>query len=260
MTRKNVLMLATALVLGAGALGGAGLAMAQPGSMRAMQGGGAVYDPAQLPQLKGKVAQYSLTPRGEVDGLILADGTEVHVPPFVSTQLVFAVKPGDAVTIHGVKAKDLPMMMARSVANDATGATVLVTMPHRGGEGAAALEAEGRITSVLHTPRGEANGVRLDDGTLVRMPPSEAKRLGETLAPGKSIAVRGEGYAGPLGRVIAARQLGADKASLGDVAGPRPGERRFGPDGHRGMRHGAMDGHEGSMDHPGMMRRFGERG
>ena len=37
--------------------------------------GMAGYDPDQFPAIRGKVAQYSLTPRGEVDGLILDDGT-----------------------------------------------------------------------------------------------------------------------------------------------------------------------------------------
>ncbi len=244
MKRKSFLMLATALVLGAGVVYGAGVAMAQmPGPMGG-RGGAAVYDPAQLPQVKGTVAQYSLTPQGEVAGLILTDGTEVHVAPFVASQLVFAVKPGDAVTVHGLKAQAVPMVMARSVKNDATGATVLVTMLHKRGDStAAALEATGVITALLHTPRGEANGVRLQDGTQVRMPPGEAKRLADLLAPGKSIAVRGDGYAGPLGRVIAARQLGADKDNLKDVAGPKHGEgqwRRMRE--MREMRHGMMHG------------------
>jgi hypothetical protein len=254
MTRKTVLMLATALVLGAGALGGAGMAAAQPGPR-----GGApaapVYDPAQLPSFKGKVAQYTLTPRGDVDGLILEDGTEVHLPPFMSTQLVFSVKPGDAVTIHGLKARALPMVAARSVTNDASGVTVLVMPPHggpmgghmggpmgghmgghKGGHmgghmgrtmGDAGLEAEGKVAAILHTPRGEANGVRLEDGTIVRLPPGEAKRLEETLAVGKTVAVRGAGYSGPLGRMIAARQIGENRDSLKDVAGPRAGEREW---------------------------------
>src|SRR5215207_1763361 len=62
-----------------------------------------LYDPAQLPEVKGTVQAYSLTPRGDVDGLILNDGTEVHFPPHMSAQLVFAVKPGDAVTVHGLR-------------------------------------------------------------------------------------------------------------------------------------------------------------
>ncbi len=264
MTRKTVLMLATALVLGTGALGGTGLAVAQPGPRGGAAAAGPVYDPAQLPSFKGKVAQYSLTPRGEVDGLILADGTEVHVPPFMSTQLVFAVKPGDAVTIHGLKARELPMVAARSVTNDASGVTVLVMPPqgsgmggrmggHMGGHmGGAALEAEGKVASMLHTPRGEANGVRLEDGTIVRIPPGEAKRLAETLAVGKSVAVRGAGYAGPLGRVIAARQIGETKETLKDVAGPRAGDRQWRE--QRMMRQGGHDGH-GQEEH-----RRGEHG
>src|SRR5271167_4166173 len=83
------------------------------------------YDPAQLPVIKGKVAQYTLTPRGDVDGLILDDGTEVHVTPTVSTELVFAVRPGDAVTIHGLKARAIPMVAAMSITNDATDTTVV---------------------------------------------------------------------------------------------------------------------------------------
>jgi hypothetical protein len=268
MTRKTVLMLATALVLATGALGGAGLAMAQPGTRGGSAATAPIYDPAQLPAFKGKVAQYSLTPRGEVDGLILADGTEVHVPPFVSTQLVFAVRPGDAVTIHGLKARELPMVAARSVTNDASGVTVLVMAPqggHAGGQmgghmggrmgwhmGGTALEAEGKVAATLHTPRGQANGVRLEDGTIVRMPPGEAKRLAETLAVGKSVAVRGAGYAGPLGRVIAARQIGETKDSLKDVAGPRAGDGHGRE--HRMMRHGGHDGH-GQGEH-----RRGEHG
>lgn len=262
MNRKAFLMMAGALAMGGMLV--QGVANAQPmGGQRHGRDGAAMaplYDPAQLPQFKGKVAQYSLTPRGEVDGLILADGTEVHVPPFVSTQLVFAVKPGDAVTIHGIKAQAVAMVMARSIANDATGATVLV-VPPRGGHGrmmggGAALEAEGKIAGVLHSPRGEVNGVRLEDGTLVRLPPPEAKRLAETLAVGKTIAVSGEGYAGAMGRVIAARQLGADKASMKEVAGPRHGgERGWGRDGERRM---GREGHEGR--HGEMRRHMEERG
>ncbi|HJU20543.1 MAG TPA: hypothetical protein VJ770_29175 [Stellaceae bacterium] len=62
------------------------------------------FDPSQFPAVEGRVAQYSLTPRGDVDGLILDDGTEVHLPPHLGAQLVFSVKPGDPVTVRGLKA------------------------------------------------------------------------------------------------------------------------------------------------------------
>lgn len=40
-----------------------------------------VYDSAQLPSFTGRVQQFTLTPRGEIDGVILSDGTEVKTAP-----------------------------------------------------------------------------------------------------------------------------------------------------------------------------------
>ncbi len=177
-----------------------------------------VYDPAQLPEIKGKVAQYILTPRGDVDGLILADGTEVHVPPFLSTQVVATVKPGDAVTIHGLKARAIAMVAAASVANDATGVTLTVHRPMEHHGAGAPQEASGKIKALLHEPRGEVAGAVLEDGTQVRLPPSEARRLTAQLAIGAPLTVRGEGYTGPLGHVVAARELGPDAQHLSRVA------------------------------------------
>jgi hypothetical protein len=50
--------------------------------------GGSTYDWSQLPAVSGTVAHYTLTPRGDVDGLVLTDGTEVSFPPHLSTELV----------------------------------------------------------------------------------------------------------------------------------------------------------------------------
>jgi hypothetical protein len=83
--------------------------------------GAPLYDLQQLPAIRGTVSRYTLTPRGDVDGLILIDGTEVHFPPRLSTQLVYAVKPGDAVTVRGLKALSVPVVAAVSITNDASG-------------------------------------------------------------------------------------------------------------------------------------------
>jgi hypothetical protein len=191
----------------------------------------ATYDPSQLPATHGKVAEYSLTPNGDVDGLILTDGTEVHLPPHLGTQLVFAVKPGDAVTIHGLRARAIPMVQAMSVTNDATGNTV--TDSGAGGapgpRGAEqTLTAQGRIKAQLHGPQGDLNGALLEDGTIVRLPPPEAQRLAADLTPGAMLYVKGDGFAGPLGRVIAARSIGPNPTQLAEIAAPPPPPR-----GHR---------------------------
>ena len=197
-----------------------------------------VYDPAQLPSIQGRVAQYSLSPRGDVDGLILESGTEVHLPPHLGTQLVFAVKPGDSVTIHGLKARSVDMVQAMQVTNDASGKSVTDGGPTRaapGPDGArpprppaagTALEAQGVVKSQLHGPQGDLNGVLLADGTIIRLPPPEAAQREAALAVGKTVFARGNGSESALGRVIDARELGTsaqDAAALpvAMAGGPR---------------------------------------
>jgi hypothetical protein len=224
---RDTLLTATLIALAA-----SGVAYAQMSSN---------FDPAQLPTVTGKVAQYLPTPRGDVDGLLLEDGTEVHFPPHLSAELVFAVKPGDSVTIHGLKARAEPMVDAASITNDATKVTVVDTGPWHHSE-ASDVHVQGRIKAELHTSRGDLSGVVLDDGTVVHLPPPEAARLADQLAVGKMLVAYGDGFSGPLGRAIGARQIGPDSAHMVAVGGPRPGWERWmhehfghGPGGGPGM-------------------------
>ena len=214
MRTRHWLLAATLLV------GGAGAGIAQSAMTDA-----ASTNPSQLPAIQGKVAEYSLTPRGDVDGLILADGTEVHLPPHLGTQLVYAVKPGDAVTIHGLKARAIPMVQAMSIKNDATGSSVTDTGaggPPGPREAQQALNATGRVKAQLHGPRGDLNGALLEDGTIIRMPPPEAQRVASMLTAGAPVTVQGQGIEGPLGRVIEARLIGPDTGHLSQIAAPPP--------------------------------------
>jgi hypothetical protein len=79
---KTRLLLSTAIVASGIAAAGAiaqGL-MPAPGT----------YDRNRLPETKRVVKQYVLAPRGNVDGLILQDGTPVNFPaPHLGTEVVF---------------------------------------------------------------------------------------------------------------------------------------------------------------------------
>lgn len=229
MTRrtKQVLLLAATILAGAGAA-----AVAQDAT--------GTYDTSQLPAIHGKVTQYDLTPRGDVDGLILDDGTEVHFRPDLGLQVTAIVRPGDAVTIHGLKARALKLVQAMSVTGDASGKTVDDEGPAMGGRrpphppgrepgGGQPMQAQGVIKMQLHGPRGDLNGVLLEDGTMVHLPPPEAIRLASELTAGKTITVHGNGLQNVLGHVIAAEAIGPDDAHLTTIAMPRPRPPR-GPD------------------------------
>lgn len=249
--RLRYVLLAATIAAGTG-----GVAIAQNAQ------NAATYDPAQLPAMTGKVAQYSLTPRGDVDGLILQDGTEVHFPPHLGTELVFIAKPGDSVTIHGLKARNVAMVMAMQVTNDATSKSVTDTgpaggPPPRGDRGPGAngpehgrgpgvpgmghgpemrgpdargpdrdgpvIKAQGVIKEQLHGPRGDLNGVLLQDGTIVRLPPPEAQSREAALAVGKTIFASGGGSESALGKVVAARMIGTSEQDATSIMPRREG-------------------------------------
>ena len=163
--------------------------------------------------------QYTLTPRGDVDGLILADGTEVQVSSRESLQLVFAIRPGDVVTVHGLRAHQIPMIHAMSVTNDATHVTIATQRQRRGRDRDDVIEDQGKIKAQLHDDDGDVDGVLLEDGTTVDLPDPEAARLRSQLALGQTIYVRGTGISNALGRNIAAQFIGPDKHDASQVQG-----------------------------------------
>jgi len=178
-----------------------------------------LYDPEQLPAFHGAVETYLLSPCDEVDGFFLDDGVEVHLAPRLSGELIHAIKPGDRVTVHGLRATGVAMVHALSVTNDASGATVSdIFLP---GWPAANnwpnnacrplppryLEARGRIKRLTHAADGEVNGFMLDDGTAVRFEQGLAPKDPDCLVPGRHVAASGIGLSGALGKVVSSRAI-----------------------------------------------------
>ncbi len=207
------------------------------GTVSYAQGDSRLWDPSQLPETRGTVKQYTLTPRGDVDGLILTDGTEVNLPPHLSAQIVFAIRPGDAVSVRGLRARALPLVDAASVTNFVTGVTVTDDGPPKG-PGAATVETtlSGRIAAPLHGKRGDLNGALLDDGTVLRLPPPEAERMQALLQPGQTISARGTSLVTPLGTVVDVSAIGSSAEQLNQLDAPPPPRRgpEGGPVGRRG--------------------------
>lgn len=229
---KPLRLLITATILCCASVG---FANAQPASTlpsgpSPVAAGTPFYDLQQLPATRGTVFRYTLTPRGDADGLILADGTEVHFPPHLSTQLVYAIKPGDAVTVRGLKALNSPLIAAIAITNVATSNTVVDSGPGEGpGPGPRgarqAMSLQGQVQMSLHGPRGELDGAMLEDGTILRLPPPEAERFTVLLMPGQTIAAQGEGLTTAMGRVVEVQAIGRSQTELNFVQRPGPPPR-----------------------------------
>src|SRR5947208_12696731 len=157
----------------------------------------------QLPETQVTVQRFTLTPIGELDGVILADGTEVHLPPHLTTQLAGAVRVGDTVTVQGYRSSYVPLIVAASITDANTGQTVVDNGPPPPGSrppppppgmpapGAQQTTVEGKVQMPLHGPRGDLNGALLSDGTIVRIGPREAYQVVSLLSPGQTLVVQG---------------------------------------------------------------------
>jgi hypothetical protein len=188
-----------------------------------------LYDPQQFPAARGIVQQFTLTPRGDIDGLILADGVEVKTPPSLSTQIAYSVRPGDAVVVHGLRAAASPLIAAVSISDESTGRTVIDDGPLGPGRGPTPpappppgplSDIQGHVRMALHGPAGDLNGALLEDGTIVRLPPPEATRFADLLQPGREIAATGDLSKTAIGTVLDARALGPSRGAMTEAAGP----------------------------------------
>ena len=81
-------------------------------------------DPAELPVVSGRVAQFTINRRGDVDGVLLEDDRQVHVPPHLGPALEKLVAVGDAIEARYVKPRGAALFAAVSISN-ADGKTLL---------------------------------------------------------------------------------------------------------------------------------------
>jgi hypothetical protein len=187
------------------------------------------FDPDQLPVFHGVVAMYSLLQSDQLDGIILDDGTEVRISPRLSAEVAFAVKPGDTVTVHGLKVSGAPVVQAMSIVNNATGARVLDTFQPAGppyeNRRVQLMEAKGHVKAQLYGGDGKVDGVLLADGTIIRLTQGFMPANTDCLTPGRDIVATGFGLVSLLGRVLDARSVTLESKTGG---GPVPIYPRYG--------------------------------
>jgi hypothetical protein len=191
-------------------------------------------DPDHLPHVTANVERFLLNPHGDVDGMILTNGIEVHSPPHLSDEIRARIRPGDRVTVHGVRPRSADMIAAVAI-DAADGKRILDNGPpkdHKKGKKLVRdeapnarhrkMEAAGSVVRALHGPKGEIRGCLLDTGTIVRFPAHEAGSIVELLPPGAPLAVRGEGLETEFGTVIEAKEIGASKDATRSIKSNKP--------------------------------------
>ncbi|MFE8645851.1 hypothetical protein ACFX58_12280 [Sphingomonas sp. NCPPB 2930] len=200
-----------------------------------------------VPTVSGRLERWLVTPNGTVDGFLLADGTQVNVPPHLSAAWLQAARPGDTVQVGGWRTPQVPVLRAtrltvggRTLEDTPPAAGMPPPSPPEAGA-LAAISASGRVVRQLYTPGGEAHGVLLDNGSIVRFPPHVGTAMAAAIQPGASLFARGWGSRAPQGTALEATALGTSAETARELfagpgvepplRGPRDGRPPRGPRG-----------------------------
>lgn len=185
----------------------------------------------------GRIVRWLPNPDGDVDGLILDDGTQVAFAPTQSARLLAAFKLKDSMQVLGRHGSNAKVIRATQIKNTASGQALTLEAADAAGppprppapaarEALTPMIANGRIASLLFTDRGDANGVLLENGEAVRFPPHVGAQLASDLKVGGTLYARGYGTQGAQGASFEATRIGSSESNARDVfsAPPRPAD------------------------------------
>lgn len=180
------------------------------------------YFRRQRPVAEGDIERYVVDPRGEVEGLLLADGSHLYVTSRAADQLVQALKPGDRVLVYGSRNPDAPIIQPDRISNLSTGATFIVPLrldlPMQEQErhlSVTELTAAGTIRVLLYHPvKGIVQGMLLSDGTQIRLPLDVGEDVRKSFHVGDPVTVHGNGTVNAFGRSIEAVAIGKGDGPL----------------------------------------------
>jgi hypothetical protein len=180
----------------------------------------------QLPYVTSAVERFLPDLRGRADGMILANGVEVCLAPYLSAEILSSVQPRDRVTVYGglvwamtvMSAVVIETMDGRLIVDDGSPEAAGNGNQHEAQPPRGKLEVEALLRRALHGPTGEIRGGLLDDGTVARFPSGELGFAAGLLRRASRLVVRGEGIVTGLGTVIEVAEIGPSKDSLRPVS------------------------------------------
>jgi len=168
------------------------------------------------PVADGIVDRYLLNPRGDVNGLLLRDGSQMHVTLRAAQDLTKAIQPGDRIRVHGRRLSDSPLVKPDVIINVTDGRSFTVPyrldlpMPPREERPTVTeMNAAGTIQVLLYDHlKDVVNGALLSDGTQVRLPPDVGEHFHASLQQNMDVEVRGYGTTTPYGSALEVIAIG----------------------------------------------------
>ena len=182
-------------------------------------------DPSVLPIVKGTIACFTRNTKGDVDGVLLDDDRQIHVPPHMGAGMEKLFALGDTIEARYVKPRQGDVFAAVSVTGASGRSLIDEGPPHKGdkhGPDHAArpgmpkpatepIDLVGRVKRTLYAPKGEVAGAVLESGEQLRVDPKSNAELAPYFAAGADIRAWGEVLRQKGTTVVEVSELGFSK-------------------------------------------------
>lgn len=182
-------------------------------------------------ELRGTLQRYLMNPRGEVDGFILTDGTQVKFPSQMSSKLTSVASPKDDLLIKGFK-ENSRVFSAESITNTKTSQTIAESTPylntferedaygnmmapeHKGMKsqgkkhlGLKKISISGKIKTQLFDHRARVVGVILNDDSIVHFGKHVQEESTVNVDIGQTLTTSGYGTENSYGKSIETEKI-----------------------------------------------------
>jgi len=177
------------------------------------------FDPTQLPSYSGRLERWLLSPDGAVTRALFREGTQVIFPAEEAEALMAAVKQDETLVAYGVRARTAPVVIMLAWARSDSEPANFIASPSwfaSEARGREEIALRGKVRAPLLSPQGEAMGVILEDGGVIRLPPGVYDRL-DWLKPGAEAAAAGLGTRREAMAALDAARLGPTPERMEDV-------------------------------------------
>ena len=182
-------------------------------------------DPSVLPSVQGRIACFTRNAKGDVDGVLLTDDRQIHVPPHMGADVEKLFGPGDTIEARYVKPRGGEVFAAVSVSNAAGKSVLDDGPPHKHGEPPHGpkhgpkkekpvmkpIDLAGQVKQTLYAPKGEVCGAVLESGEQLRVDPKANADLADYFAKGAEIRVWGEAFKRKETTVVEVAEIGFGK-------------------------------------------------
>ena len=164
--------------------------------------------------VRGTVNRFTTAPKGEVDGLILDNDTVIHWPPHLESRFTAIAKKGDRIEVTGWKKTNpegVEQVEVKTLTNLRTKASRENddASPPKGPKGkkgrrdfGVAKTVRGTVRQFTTAPKGEVDGLTLDDGTVIHWPPHLESRFTVIVKKGDRVEAVGRMETKPMGETV----------------------------------------------------------